>query len=261
MLAITVHSYRGGTGKTLLATNLGASYAKKGKVCVFDYDFRAPSLFKMFEEVTPEYYINDYLNDECDIKDVIYEVYPNLYIGFASPDVTDIREMMGKSRTWERDALNKTIMMRKPLTDMGFEKIIFDSSPGLAYSSINAVIGSDITAMVMRMETLDILGTKEMMKGVQELLNKPTFIIINMVLPEQVEAFNSVLKDTFQDQTLSYLPCLCPVRALIAQGKQILIDEDLICEEGKELHLDGEIVTNYAEAVMKLAEKIENFSK
>jgi septum site-determining protein MinD len=259
MLAITVHSYRGGTGKTLLATNLGASYSKKEKVCLFDYDFRAPSLFKMFDEPTPEYYLNDFLNGECDIKDVLVDVYPNLCVGFASPDVVDIREMMGKSRTWERDALNRTVMMRKPLMDMGFEKIIFDSSPGLAYSSINAVIGSDVTALVMRMDALDIVGTKEMMKGVHELLNKPTFIIVNMVLPEQVEAFNRVLKETFVDQTLSYLPCLCSVRALLAQGKEILIDDDLLCDEGKELHLDGEIVSNYSDAVRKLADKIEGF--
>jgi septum site-determining protein MinD len=261
MLAITVHSYRGGTGKTLLATNLCASYSKKEKVVLFDYDFRAPSLFKMFDSPTPEYYLNDYLDGDCDIKDVLVEVYPNLSVGFACPDVEVIREMMGKSRNWETEALKRTIMMRKPLASMGFEKIIFDSSPGLAYSSINAVVGSDVTALVMRMDALDILGTAEMVKGVYELLNKPTFIIVNMVLPEQVEAFNSVLKETFGEQTLAYLPCLCQVRVLLAQGKEILIDDPLTCEEGKELHIDGETVTNYSDAVRKLAENIEAYCK
>jgi septum site-determining protein MinD len=261
MLAITVHSYRGGTGKTLLATNLGASYAKNEKVALFDYDFRAPSLFKMFETPTPDYYINDYLNGDCDVEDTLVEVYPNLSIGFACPDVEVIREMMGKSRSWETAALKRTIMMRRPLTNLGFEKIIYDSSPGLAYSSINAVVGSDVTALVMRMDALDIMGTAEMVKGVYELLNKPTFIIVNMVLPEQVKEFNAVLKETFGEQTLAYLPCLCQVRVLIAKGKEILVDDELVCDEGKELHFDGEIVTNYSDAVRKLADKIVVLSK
>ena len=47
---IAVHSYKGGTGKTLLSVNLAATFAKLGKkVCVFDLDFRAPSLFAILK--------------------------------------------------------------------------------------------------------------------------------------------------------------------------------------------------------------------
>ena len=47
----------------------------------------------------------------------------------------------------------------------------------------------------------------------------------------------------------------------IAQkGQEIIIDEELLCDEGKELHFDGEVVCNYSDAVMKLAEDIETFS-
>ena len=42
---IAVHSYKGGTGKTLMSTNLAAIYAmNKHKVALFDMDFRAPNL-------------------------------------------------------------------------------------------------------------------------------------------------------------------------------------------------------------------------
>ncbi|MCX6644506.1 MAG: P-loop NTPase, partial [Candidatus Bathyarchaeota archaeon] len=47
---IAVHSYKGGTGKTLLSVNLAATLAKNGKkVCIFDLDFRAPSLFAILK--------------------------------------------------------------------------------------------------------------------------------------------------------------------------------------------------------------------
>jgi MinD-like ATPase involved in chromosome partitioning or flagellar assembly len=48
-MIITVHSYKGGTGKTLFSVNLAISLAKRGrKVCLLDLDFRAPSLNAIF---------------------------------------------------------------------------------------------------------------------------------------------------------------------------------------------------------------------
>jgi septum site-determining protein MinD len=242
---MTIHSYRGGTGKTLLSTNLAASYSKKEKVCLLDYDFRAPCLNNMFDVPMPDLWLNDFLNGDCEIKEVLSEVYPNLYIGLANPEAEAVREMMGKSRSWETEALSKTLVLKNTLADMGFDRVIFDTSPGLVYSSINAVVASDVVALVMRLGVLDILGTKEMVKGVYELLEKPTFIVVNMVVPPQQEVFGPTLKKTFGLDTLGYLPCLCEVRALIAEGKEILIDEGL----------------EYSKAVLKLSHDIDNFCK
>lgn len=240
-----VHSYRGGTGKTLLAINLAASYSKKEKVCLLDYDFRAPSLHGMFDVPAPDFWINDFLNGDCEIEEVLSEVFPNLYVGLACPDPEAMREMVGKSRSWETEALNRTVSMKNILTDMGFNKLIFDTPPGLAYSAINAVIASDVVALVMRMESLDILGTKEMVKGIYELLEKPSFVVVNMVLPSQQKALASIVGKIFGNQILGYIPCLCEVKSYIAEGKQILIDEEL----------------DYSDAVLKLSQDIENFCK
>ena len=244
MLALTIHSHRGGTGKTLLSTNLAAAYARREKVCLLDYDLRAPSLLNMFGASKPRYWINDFLGGDCEIEETIRQVSPNLYVGYANPDSEAIRDMMGKSRSWESEALSRTIALRKPLEGMGFRKLIFDTAPGMAYSSINAVIASDIVALVMRMDALDILGTKEMVKGVYELLDKPTMIVVNMILPPQREAAAPTLERTFGKQTLSYIPCQCDVRGFVAEGKEILIDEKL----------------EYTDAVLKLTGDIEAFS-
>ena len=245
LLAIMMHSYRGGTGKTLLAVNLAASYSKKEKVCLLDYDFSAPGLHGMFDIPEPDFWINDFLNGDCEINEVLSEVYPNLHVGFACPDSEVVRAMLGKSRSWETEALNKTVSLKNTLTDMGFNKLIFDTPPGLAYSAINAVIASDVVALVMRMESLDILGTKEMVKGLYELLEKPSFVAVNMVLPSQQKALTSTMEKIFGNHILGYLPCLCEVKSYIAEGKLIFVDEKI----------------DYAKAVLKLAQDIENFCK
>ena len=242
MQVISVHSYRGGTGKTLLSTNMAATYARTEKVCLMDYDLNAPSLHSYFKIKDQDWWINDYLNGDCDIDECIVEVLPNLYLGPANPDAEAIRELMGKGRAWESQALTKTLELRETLAAQGFSKIVFDTTPGLSYSSINAVVGSDIITLVMRMDSLDILGTKEMIKGVYQLLEKPTYMVVNMVLPEQIEMYEPVLRKTFAGQKYSYLPCLCEIRGLIAKGTNILIDEDL----------------EYAADLVKLAKTVES---
>ena len=71
---IAIHSYKGGTGKTLLSINSAATLAKRGKkVCLFDLDFRAPSLATILKVGNPEHWMNDYLNGTCDIDKVLID--------------------------------------------------------------------------------------------------------------------------------------------------------------------------------------------
>ncbi|GAI06894.1 unnamed protein product, partial [marine sediment metagenome] len=48
-IVLAVHSYKGGTGKTLVSMNLASIFASQGKnVCLVDLDLRAPSLDATF---------------------------------------------------------------------------------------------------------------------------------------------------------------------------------------------------------------------
>jgi len=74
-LIITLHSYKGGTGKTLLSLNLAATFVKLGKkVCLFDLDLRAPSLFAILKVDNNQFWLNDYLNDACSINEVMIDL-------------------------------------------------------------------------------------------------------------------------------------------------------------------------------------------
>jgi len=144
---VAVHSYKGGTGKTLISANLATLFAAKGiKTCLLDMDFRAPSLYALFKFDQPAYWLNDYMNGACGLdkvlKNVCYEGLEKekLFVGFANPSTEAIREMSAKDRTWEMQALAKLLSVSGSLFDLGFDHLIFDTSPGLQYSSINAVV-------------------------------------------------------------------------------------------------------------------------
>ena len=96
---LAFHSYKGGTGKTTLVTNLAAFFAKSGKrVCLLDFDLYAPSLTTYFRK-TPTCYLNSLLSGEEEISDVLVDLSPELkldgklYVGFSSPRKEDINEI------------------------------------------------------------------------------------------------------------------------------------------------------------------------
>src|SRR6266704_5963326 len=71
--AIAVHSYKGGTGKTLISANLAVLLSKMGKkVCLLDYDFRGPSLHILLK-TRPKRWLNDYLKGNCTVDEVLTE--------------------------------------------------------------------------------------------------------------------------------------------------------------------------------------------
>jgi len=72
-LIIALHSYKGGTGKTLLSVNLATIFAKMGKkVCLLDLDLRAPSIHSFFRNGS-NYWVNDYLSKACKIEKVLVD--------------------------------------------------------------------------------------------------------------------------------------------------------------------------------------------
>jgi septum site-determining protein MinD len=73
-MAVSVHSYKGGTGKTSVASNLSIFLGQLGKrVLLVDMDFRAPSIQALFGIADDEVvaYVNDYLFDKVDLKQVM----------------------------------------------------------------------------------------------------------------------------------------------------------------------------------------------
>ena len=254
---IAVHSYKGGTGKTSLSVNLAAIYARNGnKVCLMDLDFRAPSLHAIFKDNNPVYYLNDYLNSICEIDKVLVDATKNhgnggkLIVGLANPSTEAIRDMTAKDRKWEMKALGRLLSLRSTLFNNGdFDYIIFDTSPGLQYSSINAIVTADIALVVTSLDASDINGSQRMTTELYDLFEKKTGILVNKVVADRLSTigeqkkFNKYLKGIHNLPILATIPCYCEV--LRAAGNFIFTEE-------KPEHPFTETLENLATQVEKL---------
>lgn len=232
---LAVHSYKGGTGKTLLSINIAAAFAKQGKkVCLFDLDFRAPSLATLLKIDKSEYWMNDYLNGVCEINKVLIDFSGRidnggtLFVGLANPSTEAIRDMTAKDRKWEMRALGRLLALRTSLlNEKGFDYLIFDTSPGLQYSSINAIVSADLVLVATTFDRSDVDGTKRMLKELYDLFEKKTEIVLNKVLDGSVrtgrDEMKSRMKEVYQVPLLGIVPCFCDV--LKAEGGLIFAQD------------------------------------
>ena len=222
---IAIHSYKGGTGKTLLSINLAALYANRGKsVALLDLDFRAPSLQAIFKVHDSEYWINDYLNGVCEVKKVLVDLSQThvkrgkLLVGLANPSTEAIREMTAKDRKWEMKALGRLLSLKTSLlNEMGLDYVVFDTSPGLQYSSINAIVSADVVLVVSGTDISDVKGTQRMIDELYELFEKKTGLIMNKVLTEVLSSkteradLANKLLNSYKLPMIEMIPCFCDI--------------------------------------------------
>lgn len=219
---ITLHSYKGGTGKSLLAVNLAMIFVTRGKgVCLLDLDLRAPSLYSTFKN-QKKYWINDYLNKVCKIDKVLNNCTPKhlkegkLFVGLANPDIKAIREISSKNRKWEMEALGRIINLNSLFHKGPFDYIIIDSSPGLQYSSINAIVAADLVLTVTSVDRSDLQGTQRMLTDLYDIFEKKTGIIANKIPPTIFSGQTPFKLKSKQIPLMELVPCSCDI--LQSQG-------------------------------------------
>ena len=239
--AISIHSSRGGTGKTVIATNLAAIYAIKGlNVALLDLDFKAPSLVDVFSKGIKDpvkYWLNDFLDGRCKAEQALtdvseaYGLKGKLFLGLANPAIEAMRNMMEKSRAWEVAAVKRLFSLRSALfASMNIDCCILDTSPGVQYTSVNAVVSSDISVVVATMDSLELKGLQNMLVELYDAFAKKTVVLINKVFPEtrvwssdeQKNLINKMEK-LLKHPVIGVIPCYCDV--LQAQRTSLLAVE------------------------------------
>lgn len=233
MKTFALHSYKGGTGKTTIGANLAALFAQKGKkVAMLDLDFQAPSLHTLFGITPRTAYLNDFLSEKASYEDVLTDLTDSLktkgkiIVGFSQPSVEAIREQLAKDRKWHMQAISQLLVMKQKLEEDQFDYMILDSAPGVHYSSVNAIVASDFTLIVAKIDNFDFDGTIHLLDELYTPLNKETLLLFNKVVPLLLKGKHSGVTDTvkemFAEKTriLGFLPCYCEVP--LGMGSEVL---------------------------------------
>jgi chromosome partitioning protein len=210
---IAFHSYKGGTGKTTIGANFAALLAKKGyRVFLLDLDVYAPSLQTYFNEKKPKKWINDFLFGNAEVDDILMDLTPTLdnyensklssssssssskdkpngklMAGFSNSKREEIYKLEsgGKQENSKMQLLRKFILLREQLlSSHDADYIIIDTSPGIRYWSINALAVADILFLTLKMDELDIEGTKTIAQEIYSSFTRhgtKSYLLLNRV--------------------------------------------------------------------------------
>ena len=148
-----------------------------------------------------------------------YNLKGKLLVGFANPDITAIRNTAERSRAWEVSSVKRLFTLRSKLfNELKIDYCIYDTSPGIQYTSINAIVTSDLSVVVTTLDSLDLYGTKNMITEIYDAFERNTMILLNKVFPEariwtdeeKSKTINQI-EDYTQTTSLGAIPCYCDV--------------------------------------------------
>jgi MinD-like ATPase involved in chromosome partitioning or flagellar assembly len=192
---ITIHSFRGGTGKSNTAANLAAILAGEGyRVGVVDTDIQSPGIHVLFHlnDDMMEQSLNDYLWGKCEIQDAAYNVTSQLdgVSGevlvipkgqlFLIPSSIHVGEIARVLRDgYDVNLLNEGL--RKLITALKLDVLLIDTHPGLNEETMLSIAISDALLIVMRPDQQDYQGTGVTVEIARKLSVPRMFIVVNKV--------------------------------------------------------------------------------
>ena len=230
---LAFHSYKGGTGKTTLITNIAALYAKNGlNVGLLDFDLYAPSLVSYFRK-KPNLFLNDVLSGQAEIFDVVEDIGSELnlkgkfIVGFSSSRKEDIKEIeVRHDSKWQLQAVRRFLKAKQELfKKYNLDYLFLDTSPGIRYWSINTLATADLLFLLMKDSDMDIDGTRKMINDIYDSLSRfgsKYYIILNKVpgaLPNsRIEGFSNEkawieeLERVVGAKVVGSIPCFCDIQ-------------------------------------------------
>ncbi|HRV92288.1 MAG TPA: MinD/ParA family protein [Anaerolineae bacterium] len=227
---ISIHSFRGGTGKSNTTANISAILAGQGlRVGVIDTDIQSPGIHVLFgfSEDEMKYSLNDYLWGKCNIEDAAYEVSRSLggsisssiYLIPSSIKAGEIARVLREG--YDVGLLNDGFHELVEALDL--DVLMIDTHPGLNEETLLSVAISDALAVIMRPDQQDYQGTSVTVEVARK-LNVPRLVIVVNKTPlvYDFEQVKSQVEQLYSAEVAAVMPHSDEMMALASAGVFVL---------------------------------------
>lgn len=212
---ISIHSYRGGTGKTNLTASLAATVASFGnRVGIVDTDLQSPGIPVLFgfDETSIGYSLNDYLWSRCRLAQANYDVTSVLrkpkprsliYLIPASMKPAEIGRVL-------REGYDVRLLERgfqDLIDELKLDYLFIDTHPGLSEEILLSITISDVLVLVMRPDQQDFQGTAVTVNLARKLKVPKMLLLLNKVITSlDVEYLEQQLEKNYSLPITGTLP-------------------------------------------------------
>ena len=217
---ISIHSFRGGTGKSNTTANLATLLAATGRrVGVVDTDIQSPGIHIVFglDEADMTYALNDYLWGACDIKATAYDVTPRLGAAlsgqvFLIPSSIKPGQITRVLREgYDVGLLNDGF--HELIEELALDVLMIDTHPGLNEETLLSIAISDAVVIILRPDQQDYQGTGVTVEVAQKLDVPHLLLIVNKV----PAVFDMAEVKARVEQTYG-----CPVAAVLPHAEEMM---------------------------------------
>lgn len=211
---ISVHSFRGGTGKSNITANLAALAAIDGRrVGVIDTDILSPGIHVLFglDESTMVHSLNDYLWGKCAIEETAHDVMPRLGADIKGkimliPSSINPGEIARVLRNgYDVGLLNDGLQAL--IRNLDLDLLLIDTHPGLNEETLLSFATSDILLIIMRPDQQDYQGTGVTVEVARKLDVPRMMLLVNKVPSVfSVDEVKARVEQTYDCQVAAVLP-------------------------------------------------------
>ena len=227
---ISIHSFRGGTGKSNTTANVAAVLARSGKrVGVIDTDIQSPGIHVILglEESRVKHALNDFLFGRCEIGDCAYDVTDGLDPSlsgriFLIPSSVDTGEITRVLRDgYDVGRLNEGLMSIGDA--LSLDVLLIDTHPGLNEETLLSIAISDALAILMRPDQQDYQGTGVTVE-VAKRLEVPLMRLIVNKAPPQLDfgALAAKVGSAYDCEVAAIIPHSDELMTLASEGVFVL---------------------------------------
>lgn len=228
---ISIHSFRGGTGKSNLTANLAALLTRAGhRVGVIDTDIQSPGIHVIFALKPAEIHLalNDYLWGRCPIEQAAHDVTssvvghwdesadrPRLFMIPSSVNTGEIARILREG--YDIAVLHDGI--RKVIEELRLDFLLIDTHPGVNEETLLSIAISDQLLLVMRPDNQDFQGTAVTVELARRLDVQEMHMVLNKI-PSSVdrELLREQVEGAFKVPVLGLLPLSSEMAQLASSG-------------------------------------------
>jgi septum site-determining protein MinD len=225
---ISVHSFRGGTGKSNTTANITAILAMQGlRVGVVDTDINSPGIHILFgmDESEMHHTLNDYLWGKCAIEETAHDVTDRLGASasingriFLIPSSIKAGEIARVLREgYDVGLLNDGF--HDLIDALNLDVLMIDTHPGLNEETLLSLAISDALVIILRPDSQDYQGTSVTVEVARKLDVPRLLLMVNKVPgvfpPDEVKAR---VEQTYNCEVAAVIPHSDEMMALASAG-------------------------------------------
>jgi MinD-like ATPase involved in chromosome partitioning or flagellar assembly len=231
---VSVHSFRGGTGKSNTTANLAAVVAARGlRVGVIDADIQSPGIHVLFGLAgeTGHASLNDFLWHGRSIGEVALDVTERigglaggrLFLIPSSMEPGEITRVLREGY----DAQRLTQGLRELVGQLSLDVLFIDTHPGLNEETLLSLVISDALIIVMRPDRQDFEGTGITARVARELEVPRIWIVVNKTPTDfDLDSVAGQVRATYDVDVAAVLPHSDDLMRLGSEGVFVLQNPD-----------------------------------